>query len=390
MKNLYADIIVNISISKLDRSFQYRIPPRLEKQVSEGSKVRVPFGNASRIIDGYVIGIGREAKCDVSIIKDKDSCPENNVTVEEKLIQLAAWIKRTYGSTFVQALKTVLPVKETKKGKSNEEESFEDEMEELREIKPLSQAQQDVYDKIKKEFNNKYSRPCLMRGVTGSGKTHVYMHLIADEIAKGRQAILLIPEISLTWQTVSRFYACVCNKTSVLHFNMSKGEKTELLKRIRAGRVSLVIGPRSALFVPFDKLGIIIIDEEHDSSYQSDMTPRYQTRDVAEKRARLENANLLLGSATPSLESRYACEINKYALFELENRYSNAVMPNIIVADMRKESTYGKKPILGERLIEEMAVRLENKEQIILFLNKRGHTGVYTCRSCGFVIKCPH
>ena len=396
MKQLYADVIVDISISRLDRSFQYKVPEGLVPKVTEGSKVKVPFGKGGRLVDGYIVGFGYEPKCDENIIKLIDSCPDNYITAEEKLIQLAVWIRRTYGSTFIQALKTVLPVKEKRKRKprkSGGDDTNAEFLEELyikKEIPKLNEEQQRVYDGVRDELYSGRKRPCLIKGVTGSGKTHIYMKLIEDVFSEGKQAILLIPEISLTWQTVSRFYECFGSKAAVLHSRMSKGEKADLMDRIKAGDVKLVIGPRSALFVPFEDLGIIIIDEEQDSSYQSEKTPRYHARETAEKRAGIEDAFLIMGSATPSLEARYRCDAGGYAMFELNSRFAGADMPDVRIVDMRKELRSGRRAILSAELQGMIAERLEKKEQVILFLNKRGHTGYYTCRSCGYVLKCPH
>ena len=391
MKHLYADVIVDISASRLDRSFQYKVPEELTQNITEGSKVRVPFGKGSRLVDGYVIGLGYEPKCEESMIKYIESCPDSYITAEEKLIHLAAWIKTVYGSTFIQALKTVLPVKEKRKRKARQAQPENEGLQETRLKTPeLNREQTEVYGGIKAEIASGRRRPCLIMGVTGSGKTHIYMKLIEDAFRAGKQAILLIPEISLTWQMVSRFYECFGNRAAVLHSRMSKGEKADLIKKIQEREVSLVIGPRSALFVPFEDLGLIIIDEEQDTSYQSEKTPRYHVRETAEKRAEFENAALVMGSATPSLEARYRCEKGWYALFELKNRYAGADMPRIEIVDMRKELRSGRRAILSAFLRQEIEKRLEKKEQVMLFLNKRGHTGYYTCRSCGYVLKCPH
>ena len=388
MKQLYADVIVDISVGKLDRTFQYKVPDELLEKVREGSKVRVPFGRGKRTADGYVIGLGYQPKCDESIIKYIESCPDNYITAEERLIRLAAWIRASYGSTFIQALKTVLPVKQKRKRHKLLSESESCTETEIKKIL-LNGEQSRIYDGIKREFAEN-GRPCLLRGVTGSGKTHIYMRLIADTFEQNKQAILLIPEISLTWQTVSRFYRQFGSCVAVLHSRMSMGEKSDLIDKVKFGEVRLVIGPRSALFTPFDDLGLIIIDEEHDTSYQSEQTPRYHARETAEKRAQIENAKLLLGSATPSLESRYRCDTGEYALFELENRFEGSHLPNVVITDMRNELVSGRRTIIGSYLAEEISKRLEQKEQVMLFLNKRGHTGLYTCRSCGTVLKCPH
>ena len=389
MKQLYADVIVDISIGKLDRSFQYKVPDELRDKIRDGSKVCVPFGKGSRMTDGYVISLGYEPKCDDSIIKYIESCPDNYITAEERLIRLAAWIRMAYGSTFIQALKTVLPVKQKRKRQNTTAEIHADiDKTEHAKIR-LNDDQSRVCAGIKKEFDER-KRPCLIRGVTGSGKTHIYMRLIADTFEQGKQAILLIPEISLTWQTVSRFYEQFGARAAVLHSRMTMGEKSDFMDKVKSGEVSLVIGPRSALFTPFNNLGLIIIDEEHDTSYQSEQTPRYHAREVAQERARIEDARLLLGSATPSLEARYRCDTGEYALFELDNRFEGAHLPKVVITDMRNELVSGRRAIIGSYLAEEISNRLERNEQVMLFLNKRGHTGLYTCRSCGTVLKCPH
>lgn len=386
MSNLYADVIVDISAGALDRSFQYKIPEELSETIKEGSKVRVPFGKGNKLTDGYVIGLGCEPKCDESIIKYIEECPDSFISAMERLIRLAAWIRQTYGSTFIQALKTVLPVKEKRKRKKKSVDN-EGSGSVLNEIPKLTESQCVVYESIVSEIKGQ-GRPCLIRGVTGSGKTHIYMKLIADAFADGKQAILLIPEISLTWQTLSRFYSCFGDAVGVLNSRLSKGERADLVENISSGVVRLVIGPRSALFAPFENLGLIIIDEEHDVSYQSEKTPRYHARETAKARADLEDASLVMGSATPSLEARYRCETGEYALFELDSRFAGAAMPDTEIVDMRLEGV--RKTILSARLCEEIGKRLDAREQVMLFLNKRGHTGYYICRSCGHVIKCPH
>ncbi len=412
MKQYYADVIVDISAGALDKSFQYKIPESLRESVQEGSRVIVPFGNGNRKVAAYVIAVSDVPKLPEAKLKEIEACPEKYIGAEERMIDLARWIRRTYGSTFIQALKTVVPVKEKRKqrkkrtdnpavpaggkprsasegmqetGTASEPETNTDAR-----IPALNAQQQAVYDGIRAEFAKEKPRPCLLRGITGSGKTHVYMHLIRDAVEAGQQAILLIPEISLTWQTVSRFTAVFGERIAVLHSRLSDGEKSTLMERVKNKEVDLVIGPRSALFTPFENLGLIIVDEEHDSSYVSEMTPRYHAVETAAARAQLEGAKLLLGSATPSLESRYFCEAGSYALFELDARFAGASPPEIRVIDMREELRRGHKSIISRELEDEIALRLDRGEQSILFLNRRGHTGFFTCRSCGNVIKCPH
>lgn len=230
----------------------------------------------------------------------------------------------------------------------------------------------------------------LVYGITGSGKTEVYMEMIAGVLAQGRQAIVLIPEIALTYQTVMRFCGRFGDRVSILNSRMSQGERYDQMERVKAGEVDVMIGPRSALFTPFAHLGLIVIDEEHETSYKSEQTPRYHARETAVRRAQMEGASVVLGSATPSLESFYACKQGTFRLFELKNRAGSGELPQVYVEDMRKEMKSGNRSILSDRLKALIETRLGRGEQIMLFLNRRGYAGFVSCRACGYVVKCPH
>ena len=227
-------------------------------------------------------------------------------------------------------------------------------------------------------------------GVTGSGKTAVYMELIGTALERGQQAILLIPEISLTYQNVIRFYRRFGDRISILHSRLSPAERYDQFERARSGDIDVMIGPRSALFTPFQNLGIIIIDEEHESSYRSETVPRYDTRETAAKRAALEGARLVLGSATPSLESYYEAKMGISRLFTMEHRASGGTLPEVFTVDMREELKRGNRSILSGLLYDRMEDRLRKHQQVMLFLNRRGYSGFVSCRACGHVIKCPH
>lgn len=233
-------------------------------------------------------------------------------------------------------------------------------------------------------------RPVLLAGVTGSGKTLVYMELIADVLSKGRQAIVLIPEIALTWQTVLRFVGRFGDRVSFLHSRLSNGEKYDQMKAAKKGDVSIMVGPRSALFTPFERLGLIVIDEEHEETYRSETVPRYHVRETAIKRAELEGAHVLMGSATPSLTASWRAEKGIYAGFVLKERYGGAKLPETVIVDMRKELETGNRSIFSSALRERLADCLKEHRQAMLFLNRRGYAGFVTCRSCGFTAKCPH
>lgn len=459
----YADIIVDITSERLDRTFQYRIPDSLEGKLQVGMVVSVPFGKGNREIDGYVIGITDTPQFDENRLKCIHSIKSDEKTTESSLIVLAEWMRERYGSTMIQALKTVFPVKEkvrqcsqdslvlniTKEEakiqlKELERKKYHARARLLREliergcldktqaakdlgasasvVNAMRQAgwiqvlsrevyrdplrtdgsssssrsyvltgeQQEVLAGILEEWKQENPRPCLIQGVTGSGKTEVYMELIAHVLSQGRQAIVLIPEIALTYQTVMRFYGRFKDKLSVLHSRLSAGERYDQFCRAKKGEIQIMVGPRSALFTPFPNLGLIVIDEEHENTYKSEITPRYHARETAEKRAQMEHAYLVLGSATPSLEAYSRAEEGKYARFRLRQRYGGRPLPGVTIIDLRKELKEGNRSILSRRLQQAMQERLEKREQVMLFLNRRGYAGFLSCRSCGEVLQCPH
>ena len=461
MKDLYADIIVDISQEKLDKTFQYLVPKEMEPEIEEGKKVRIPFGKGGREITGYVVGLSSEPKIEAERIKPILAVEEQGMEIESRLISLAAWIARNYGSTMNQALKTVLPVKEKaaarerryiclkadpkicdsllneyvrkhyrakerlmrallqkkileyssaiKEMKISPEVVRGFEKEELISVekercyrtplprmlspeKPalLNEEQQQAVREILAEWDSEFSRPCLIKGVTGSGKTEVYMELIRHMLEQGRQVILLIPEIALTYQNVSRFYARFGEKVSLIHSRMSQGERYDQFERAKEGKISVMIGPRSALFTPFPRLGLILIDEEHEDSYKSEKTPCYHARETAIQRGKMEGAYVVMGSASPSVESYYKAQTGTYRLVRLEQRYGGSSLPAVSIVDLREELKTGNRSVFSELLTGKIQERLKKKEQVILFLNRRGYSGFVTCRSCGHVMKCPH
>ena len=461
MDKLYADVIVDISQGKLDRTFQYEIPDELYHEIKIGSRVRIPFGKGQREITGYVTGISANPKVEESRIKKILGQSVQGVAVESKLIALAEWISTNYGSTMNQALKTVLPVKEKKKQKENRFLTLNfsrSEAEEFLEVcerkhykakarlvqallmqpmltyseaihtwkisgtvikgledqkvitvereriyrspvlaeqqggqkKILNAEQERVFLAVCKEWETSVPRPVLLHGVTGSGKTEVYMELIQKVLEEGKQVIVLIPEIALTYQTVKRFSKRFGSCVSFLHSRLSAGEKYDQFEQAKKGEISIVVGPRSALFTPFPDLGLIIIDEEHEPSYKSEKSPCYHAREVAIERGRMENAKIVMGSATPSVESYEKGKSGEYFLQTLSCRYENRALPKVYTIDMKQELKEGNRSIFSVLLKEKMEERLHRKEQVILFLNRRGYTGFISCRSCGHVMKCPH
>lgn len=459
---IYADIIIDISSDKLDRSFQYKVPERLEQEIKVGMVVSIPFGNASQLRKGYVTGFSKEPKIASGKLKEICEICSGEETTESRLIALAAWMKENYGSTMIQALKTVLPIQEKIKAKErryiclniSEDEGYQiladlektrfrartRLLKELLEKKRLdsvqaskklgatsavikkmqeqgiirieydeilrnsmdtsdipaenqmllTQEQEIAVQQIREEWEKQSPRPVLIEGVTGSGKTQVYMKLIEWTISRGEQAIVLIPEIALTYQTVRRFYARFGDKVSVINSRQSQGERYDQFKRAKRGEVQVMIGPRSALFTPFGNLGLIVIDEEHEPSYKSESSPRYHARETAIKRAELEHARVVLGSATPSVEAYSQAKKGAYGLVRLNARYGSRPMPQVSIVDLREELKAGNRSVLSRELREKMKARFEKKEQVMLFLNRRGYAGFVSCRSCGQVMKCPH
>ena len=457
----FADIIVDITSEKLDRTFQYIIPREMVSILKPGMQVKVPFGSGGRTIRGYVIQITEYPSFEIEKMKEILEVEDNGNSIECRLIALAAWMRKQYGSTMIQALKTVLPVKQ--KVKQREErwislkiskEEAKNQLEEYRKkhyvarqrileavlkeeqlsytlavnklhvtasvlktmeeqgifrirsqtvyrnpvrensseqkIFNLTEEQQKVADEIREGWINNDNRPCLIRGVTGSGKTQVYMELMDTVLKEGRQVILLIPEIALTYQTVLRFYHRFGDRVSVLHSRLSPGERSDQFERAKKGEIQIMIGPRSALFTPFPNLGLILIDEEHETSYQSETTPCYHARETAIARAELEECRVVLGSATPSVDAYYRAKHGVYRLFEMEHRYENRSLPTVYTVDLREELKEGNRSILSRRLQQGITERLQRKEQVMLFLNRRGYAGFMSCRSCGSVMKCPH
>ena len=259
-----------------------------------------------------------------------------------------------------------------------------------RQTAEYTQEQRHVIDIFWEDYNRGIRKTYLLYGVTGSGKTEVYMEMIGRVLEKGYQAIVLIPEIALTYQTVMRFYGRFGDRVSVLNSRMSPGERYDQMELVKAGKVDVMIGPRSALFTPFLRLGLIVIDEEHETTYKSGQVPRFHARETAIERAGIEGASVVLGSATPSLEAFYACACGRFRLLRLRNRAGMQKLPTVYIEDMRKEIKAGNRSIISDRLRTLIEARLEKKEQIMLFLNRRGYAGFVSCRACGYVVKCPH
>ena len=438
-------VLVEISINKKEKTFDYLVPENMKNMIQIGKRVLVPFGNQK--LEGFIINIKQESEYDLKpIIKVIDEEPiltdellklgkeisddivcnlikiyqamlpvgykasnKTNMTIkEDKYIKLVSKdialdfinnskakkqieiiydlldnnmvLKNKYSSNTIKSLLNKGIIIEEKKEKYRIDNTCK-----IEELKILNSYQKDAYNRIK----NSNKDVILLHGVTGSGKTEIYMHLIKDVIDKGKEAIVLVPEISLTSQIINRFKKHFSNKIAVFHSGLSDSEKYDEYRKIKRGEVSIVIGARSAIFVPFNNIGIIIIDEEHSTSYKQDHNPRYNAIDVAIKRGKYHNAKVVLASATPTIETYARADKKYYELVSLNKRANNACMPDVIIVDMKNEIKKGNS-IFSEALINGISDRLNKHEQVILFLNKRGYSSYQMCSNCGEVIKCPN
>ena len=430
---MYAEIIIDITNEALDRAYTYHIPEGVDLQV--GDRVTIPFGASNAEKTGYVVGLRETFDYDPSKVKDIAAVIPDAISVQEQLIHLAAWMSSEYGTTMNQCLKTVLPVRRTVRKNARRIDPilmYQNEQDEYHELNP-AQARAaevviagyqacvakrtaspgtDVPGDTEAAAQESTGTPALaeekaavegasadgntvprylLHGITGSGKTEVYLHIMEEVIRRGDQVILLIPEISLTYQTVRRVSTRFQGRVAILNSRMSIGERFEQYTKCERGEVNVLIGPRSAVFAPFERLGLIIMDEEHESAYKSETAPRYETRDVAYERARLAGCPVLYGSATPSLTIYSAALRGEVQLLELLARaHAGAQLARTEIIDLREELAKGNRSILSERLYTLMQEKLEKKEQIMLFMNRRGYSNFVSCRSCGEALKCPH
>ena len=451
----YADIIIDLQTPTLDRTFQYSIPPELQERAEVGAPVTVPFGNGKKPRKGYIVDLSDTAKIDPAKIRPIADIPNRGLTIEDSLVELAYRIRRRYGGSLYDALRTVipsrqktvavpkrkvrrvigiaelakrrmeLPARETAKARLydalavTEEIPYELVTGKLKITRQaLAKAEEDgilTVAEVRREEENPgegltvtlndeqiraaetvaasigMHRVFVLHGITGSGKTEVYLKTIASVLEAVGQVIVLIPEIALTYQTVLRFYRCFGDRVAFVHSKMPAGERYRIREKAKNGEISIMIGPRSALFTPFERLGLIIVDEEHETSYRSELTPRYHAADVAVERAKLCGIPVILGSATPSLQTFYRCEQGEYTLLTLSHRAKEgAVLPTTHIIDLREELKARNYSVISRSLHAAIEDRLERREQVMLFLNRRGYAGFVSCRSCGYIAKCPH
>lgn len=440
--NVVADVLVEVKAKQIDQTFAYSIPKNLEGNVIVGKRVLVPFG--PRMVEGFVLNIENK-EVDFSL-KEISSVIDEDAILNQELLELGKYISKKTMCNLISAYQTMLPsalkaknglvvpkkevayislVDVTYVPKNQKQKELIDILlagatlkNELREyssaiktlvsknvireekketyrleyhlqkssIKPdLTLEQKNVIEEVSKR---KTFAPFLLHGVTGSGKTEVYMQLIENVIKEKKEAIVLVPEISLTPQLVNTFQKRFGDAIAILHSRLSAGEKYDEWRKIARKEVSIAIGARSAIFAPFTNIGMIIVDEEHTATYKQENNPKYHTVDVALKRAKIHNCPVILGSATPSLESYTRAKLGVYHLLTMKKRVYQA-MPRVSLVDMQENMKRGYR-IFSKELKESLEVCFENGEQAILLLNRRGYSTTVTCHECGYKVICPN
>ncbi|WP_298042880.1 primosomal protein N' [uncultured Clostridium sp.] len=448
--NLYAEIILNSDALEIDRPFTYKIPVELKERVKIGQIVKVPFGTKNKTSEGFVLALKGEEEIDKSFrVKKVASIVTDEPIIYKNDIKLIYFLREKYLCKYIDAFRLLIPVGIMKGAKSKSKKVVVLKSDDLSSIKnsegyieiinflkensgkytktelinnnsiskyklnklienglleveeeivfrynnrtynidfekELTAQQKQVLD----EYINSSDNLFLLKGVTGSGKTEVYMRMVEDALNKGKSAIVLVPEISLTPQMIERFKGRFGKDVALFHSKLSDGERFDEWFRVKSGKAKLVIGARSAIFLPVKNLGLIIIDEEHENTYKSDQNPKYQTKEVAEFLSNQKGCKVVLGTATPTIETFYRALIGELKLLELNSRVDGKAMPPMKVVDMRNELKSGNASLFSRELFNEIKEKLSKKEQIILFLNRRGFSTFVSCRSCGYVFKC--
>lgn len=447
---MYVSVLTQIGAKAVDQTFFYHVPKLLENNIKIGVRVRIPFGNM--ILDGFVLGISDNSSYDNSKIKDIINVIDEEPVLNKEMLLLGKYMSDNLLASLSSCYQVMLPKALKAEVKSNIKIKYDRYLHRIKSIEEidryidnckyesqinllcklkegdilitkmsssintiikygfasiiyeeckrykydgisnykrvnLTDKQRLVSDTIISSFGK--SDTFLLYGVTGSGKTEVYMDVIEKAINNGKSAIMLVPEIGLTPQIVGKFISRFGNVISVLHSKLSDSERYDEYRKITNGESKIVIGTRSAIFVPFNNIGVIIIDEEHTSSYKQDNNPRYSAINVAEWRSKYHNCPLVLGSATPSLESFAKAGNHVYKLLSLTERAGGSVLPNVNIVDMKEEVKKGNF-ILSDILKNKIGEVLDRGEQAIILLNRRGYSSTISCKECGYVYKCPN
>ena len=384
----YAQVLVDIN--KLGtKTFSYLIPENLKDEIKIGQAVSIPFGRRKENLKAYIVGFSDYLEEGIKA-KEISEILESEPLFSSQYLQLLEWVSSYYFCDIQAVLNTALPQKffekNVKKYRKPKIKNKIYDAEKIQANTELSPAQKKVYDEIKR-INAKTS---LIYGITGSGKTEIYFKLIEDTIKQGKNVIFLAPEIALVSQLTIRTIEHFGSDTvAIWHSSITEAEKYETWKKLRNNEIRILFGARSAVFAPIQNLGLVIIDEEHDSSYKQTMpNPRYHARDVAKKLCNLYDAKLILGSATPTIESYYEA-INTNSLFTLKERYNNASLPKVVIIDMREERAEKNYSIFSRTLVKNVEQTIEKGEQVIFLINRRGFSSFSQCLECGEVLECP-
>lgn len=386
----YANLVIDNKSDQTDQLYTYGV----KDDAKIGSKVYVPFAKSRNLREAYVVetdehsgdGLGKRLRYIEKV--------DDDVSLSEEMIRTALWMKKRYICRLIDAVNCFTPVGE-KARRGQRKNPFAEEKGEPSSVKELTLQQAQILKRIGEAAKAKKHMRFLLHGVTGSGKTEIYIRAAQQVLEQGRNVIVLVPEIALTGQIIDRFIGRFgSGKVAVLHSKLSLGERYDQWKKVRDGcdgDGQIVIGARSAVFAPLENIGLIVIDEEHETTYKSDHTPKYDTIEVALKRVQDKDNNgiLLLGSATPSVVSYQRAQEGIYELLELTERYNKVVLPEISIVDMREELKRGNRSIISSELCSKMKDTLEAGRQVILFLNRRGYSTFVSCRECGYVARCP-
>lgn len=445
---LYAEVIINSEALEIDRPFTYKVPEEFNNEIKIGQIVKVPFGKGNKTSEGFILNLKNDDNVkfktkNIAAILVKDP------VIDEDDINLIEFLREKTLCKYIDAFRLLIPVgimkgakakkkrvivlknedlsniknpdgykkiveffktnsgKYTKSELINEHSISQYKLNKLIENEVLSIEEESVFryndrvynkdsaktltieqENIIREYINSDDKMFLLKGVTGSGKTEVYMKLVERVLLEGKSAIILVPEIALTPQMIERFKGRFGVNVALFHSKLSDGERFDEWFRVKEGKSKVIVGARSAIFLPAKNLGLIIIDEEHENTYKSEQNPKYQTKEVAEYLSELKGCKVILGSATPSIETYYRALTGEMKLLELNSRVDNKAMPPMKVIDMRNELKGGNKSLFSRELFIAIQERLKRKEQIILFLNRRGFSTFVSCRSCGYVFKC--
>lgn len=441
MYKAFVQVILNNNSKSTDNIYTYGVPDELTDIVKAGKRVNVNFGKGNKVMDALIVSVIECCDYPNEKIKPVIEVIDNGPIIHKEMIKIISWIRDRYICKYSDAMRLMLPSETQSAYKKyvclNDETEYNIKTQNQIKVveylknhgtvsienlsKQLDISKAVINNLIKKDvlivkqmldfeenpvqqnqcfnLNNEQKNACetilnsdkkafLLHGVTGSGKTEVYMNIIEEYLKMNKQSIMLVPEISLTAQTIDRFEKRFGSKIAVFHSKLNKKEKYIQWLRVYNKEADIVIGARSAIYAPIKELGVIVIDEEHEDSYISSTSPKYDTVEVAIKMAHMMDGKVILGSATPSLSTYYMAMKGQIELIEMEKRVKDVPMPEMKIIDMSAELDKGNNTVISEELYESIKSSLSKKEQVILFLNKRGYSGFVSCKKCGYVVRC--